>query len=393
VITPAAQPARNYLHFARELEMTEATAPTCRDCGRHLPWPEEGQGALEFCARHVAERLAERAESVVEELLPGGRYEGRHWYRCGDISGQSGQSLAVALSGPRRGRFRDYAAGIGGDLLDLIAQVECNGDMRRALYRAHERLRLPLRKLPRRRRHEGRELDAACRRHRPLKVWHQSKPLVPGDPVWRYLGETRQISLERFDRLPNLRFCPSLWQSPGNSYPALVAAIADPSGRRIAAVHRIWLSQTADGRIVKAPIAGKHGPASGAKKSLGNFAGGVVWLTRGASDRPWHDPEPGSTIGLSEGIEDGLTWAAADLELRVAAAVGLTNPVMLPAAITEVLVIGQNDAPASAAAAGLNRLIRHLQRQGKSVSLLRPRDRAVKDVNDLAQRLRARLAG
>ena len=373
--------------------MPEATAPSCRDCGRHLPWPEEGQGALEFCAQHVAARLAERTESIVEELLPGGHYEGRHWYRCGDISGQSGQSLAVALSGRRRGRFRDYAAGIGGDLLDLIAQVECNGDMRRALYRAHERLRLPLRELPRRRRQAGRELDAEGRRHRALKIWHQSKPLLPGDLAWRYLSETRQIALERFDRLPNVRFCPSLWQSPGNSFPALVAAISGPHGRKIAGVHRIWLSEAADGRVVKAPIAGKHGPDSGAKKALGPYRSGVIWLWRGASDRPWHNPEPGSTIGLSEGVEDGLTLTAAKLELRVAAAVGLTNLVMLPEAITEVLVIGQNDPYGSDAAAGLSRLTRHLQKQGKSVSVLRPRDRRVKDVNDIAQRLRTRLAG
>jgi hypothetical protein len=373
--------------------MTEVIAPSCRDCGRHLPWPEEGQGSLEFCAQHVSERLAERTESLAEELLPGGHYEGRHWYRCGDISGQGGQSLAVSLSGQRRGRFRDYASGIGGDLLDLIAQVECNGDLRRALYRAHERLRLPLGKLSSRCRQVGRDLDAEGRRRRALKIWHASKPLVPSDAAWRYLAETRQIALDRFDRLPNLRFCPSLWQSPGKSYPALLAAISGPHGRKIAGVQRIWLGETADGRIIKAPIAGKHGPDSGAKKALGPYRGGVIWLWRGASDRPWHDPEPGSMIGLSEGVEDGLTFAAAKLELRVAAAVGVTNLVMLPEAISEVLVIGQNDPSGSDAAAGLNRLIRHLQRQGKNVSLLRPRDRTVKDVNDLAQRLRARLAG
>ena len=88
-----------------------------------------------------------------------------------------------------------------------------------------------------------------------------------------------------------------------------------------------------------------------------------------------------------------MTLAAAKLELRVAAAVGLTNLVMLPEAITEVLVIGQNDPYGSDAAAGLSRLTRHLQKQGKSVSVLRPRDRRVKDVNDIAQRLRTRLAG
>lgn len=72
----------------------------------------------------VKRMLADRAQSVAEMLLPGGRKEGSEW-RAGSVSGEKGQSLGVHLSGAKAGIWQDFATGEGGDLLDLW--VACKG--------------------------------------------------------------------------------------------------------------------------------------------------------------------------------------------------------------------------------------------------------------------------
>lgn len=71
-------------------------------------------------AAEIAERLADSAEQVASLLLAGGKREGNFWV-AGDVSGAAGQSLKVYLSGPKKGRWTDYATGEYGDLLDLWA--------------------------------------------------------------------------------------------------------------------------------------------------------------------------------------------------------------------------------------------------------------------------------
>ena len=73
-------------------------------------------------AHEIAAELAARIDSLVKDLLPAGRREGHEW-RCGNIAGEPGSSLAVHLKGNKAGVWADFAAGIGGDALDLIAAV------------------------------------------------------------------------------------------------------------------------------------------------------------------------------------------------------------------------------------------------------------------------------
>lgn len=70
----------------------------------------------------IKRMLAERAQSVAEMLLPGGRKEGQEW-RSGSTAGEKGGSLGVHLSGAKAGVWQDFATGEGGDLLDLWAAV------------------------------------------------------------------------------------------------------------------------------------------------------------------------------------------------------------------------------------------------------------------------------
>lgn len=71
-------------------------------------------------ARDLSERLADRAAAVAEYLLPGGKKHGNLW-RAGSINGEEGQSLAVTIRGDHKGRWKDFATGESGDLLDLFA--------------------------------------------------------------------------------------------------------------------------------------------------------------------------------------------------------------------------------------------------------------------------------
>lgn len=71
----------------------------------------------------LSDLLAERVEEVASALLPSGRREGHRW-EVGNIHGDKGQSLKVDLSGPRKGRWKDFSTGEGGDMLDLVRAVK-----------------------------------------------------------------------------------------------------------------------------------------------------------------------------------------------------------------------------------------------------------------------------
>lgn len=67
----------------------------------------------------VKRRLVDAVEAVARDLLPGGTKEGGYFV-AGSVGGEAGRSLKVYLSGPKAGRWCDYATGEdSGDLLDL----------------------------------------------------------------------------------------------------------------------------------------------------------------------------------------------------------------------------------------------------------------------------------
>lgn len=72
----------------------------------------------EITASEISRRLSDRAESVCQILLPGGRQIKDEWV-CSDVSGGEGNSLKVHLSGSHQGQWRDWASGEHGDLIDL----------------------------------------------------------------------------------------------------------------------------------------------------------------------------------------------------------------------------------------------------------------------------------
>lgn len=71
-------------------------------------------------AAELSAFLSDRAGDVAEYLFPQGKKSSGEW-RVGSISGEPGQSLAVRVSGGKRGTWKDFNAGDGGDLIDLWA--------------------------------------------------------------------------------------------------------------------------------------------------------------------------------------------------------------------------------------------------------------------------------
>jgi len=73
-------------------------------------------------AKELSQRLAADAEGIATYLLPNGKRKGREW-KAGSKDGEEGSSLSVCVSGNKAGVWSDFAAGSGGDLLDLWMAV------------------------------------------------------------------------------------------------------------------------------------------------------------------------------------------------------------------------------------------------------------------------------
>lgn len=154
-------------------------------------------------AADVSRRLAERIDSLVLDLLPGGRRYGNLW-RAGSLAGEPGQSLAVYLAGAKRGRWNEFAGEEHGDALDLVIAVKGDGDFRRGIDWARSWLGIagasPEEKQRRVERRRG-DAEAIDHQRQAKTIWQQARPLVPGDPVDRYL-KGRGIALTRLGAAP-----------------------------------------------------------------------------------------------------------------------------------------------------------------------------------------------
>lgn len=333
----------------------------------------------------VSSMLAARIDALVPAILPAARRDGREW-AVGSCAGEPGASMKIHRGSARPGVWQDFAAGEGGDALQLVAAVLFGGDLRRAA--AWSRSWLGLDTLPPDRLQQARrdvqeraaqtagqaEEQEERRRRAARAIWFNASGNVLGTPVYEYL-RCRGIDLRRMPRLPRaIRYASACRYDAARSFPAMVTAVTDAQGEMIA-VHRTYLERAKPFRWGKA---GVRDP----KRVLGGFRGGFVRLARGKSGRPLKDAPPDDEIVITEGIEDGLTIALARPASRVLCAVSLGNiqNVRLPAQCRDVVLAADNDAPGSAAAGALRRAVDVLTGQGRSVRIVHsPKG---KDFND-----------
>ncbi|MFN4288919.1 MAG: toprim domain-containing protein [Brevundimonas sp.] len=312
---------------------------------------------------------------------------------------------------PRAGRWNDWAGGLFGDGLDLIACTLTGG--RKDSAARGEALRwarghfglgrsdpdqaraLAARAEAARRRAEARQRDAATRLERQRAVafarWREARPLEPtrgqvrGCDGARYL-EARGIPLDELPRLPRaVRFSPQedWFDDDGvvaHTGPALVTAMTLAKGA-FAAMHRIWIDPTRPGE--KADL-------NPPRKIWPNAAGSAMRLWRGAKGLKPSDAAARvghlEDVVVCEGVEDGLSIAWMTPELRVDAAGSLPGLLAYePYPFTRSLIIAaDNDWDRPQAVALLERAVKRLRDEYR-IEVRVARSPSGKDFNDLVR--------
>ncbi|MFN7027858.1 MAG: toprim domain-containing protein [Sphingopyxis sp.] len=353
--------------------------------------------------REIEALLEQRIESLVGELLPNARKDGKEMC-VGSIHGEPGQSLRIHVgAGSRRGWWVDFAGGEDkGDALKLVAVVLFGGDIKRAVAWAKGWLGLddsdPARiervKLQARAHAEQKARDASVEEERARqgarRRWHQAAPLSRGDLVATYLAR-RGIDLTQLGRAPGaIRYHEALQYGFGEGsvvLPAMVSMITNLAGEHIA-THRTWLKPDGSDKAGVAELGVDHrGRPRDAKKVMGKYLGGHIPIWKGAQACPLRDIAPGTDIYVSEGVEDGLTAAIADPSLRIVAMIALSNLIdlQLPPQMGRLILLNQNDPPGSKADQAKRRGIAHHRAQGRRVFLVSP-PAGAKDLNALTDR-------
>lgn len=323
-------------------------------------------------AADLARMLAARAPALAAEILPAGKREGQEWI-AGSLHGEKGRSLSVRLTGDRAGVWADFASGEKGDALDLVRLALYGGDRVQAMIWARRWLGLgedgvgtvdtirraapPVAAAP--------DPEALRRRRQSLALFLEAEAVIRGTPVEAYLTN-RSIPMAELGRQPRaLRFHPACWCAERRGpLPAMLGAITSAEGEHLA-THRTYLEECS-GAWRKAAL-------QTAKKVLGGYAGGFIPIWRGAFGRSMREAEEGETVVIAEGIETALSCAVLTPELRVIAAVSLSNlgRLVLPSALSRITIAADDDAPESPAARALQSAIDRFAAEGRAVHVAR----------------------
>ena len=314
-------------------------------------------------AHDLSRRLADRAEAVCLHYLSNGRRVGRYWL-VGDIRNTPGRSLFVRLQASAKGqagKWNDAATGEHGDLLDIIRGSLGLTDFPDVAEEARTFLNL---------RHPAPEPRSPCRGIAPApsgsieaarRLFAMSHPLA-GTIAETYL---RRRGITLLHGTGNLRFHPRCYYKPDDgpteTWPAMIAAVTDLSGR-ITGVHRTWL----------APDGSDKAPVYTPRKAMGDLLGSTVRI--GVAD---------SVMAAGEGIETMLSIRQVLPSMAMAPALSAAHlaAILFPLRLRRLYIVRDND-PAGDAA--LDMLMERANAEGIEAIPLSP---ALGDFNDDLQRL------
>lgn len=286
----------------------------------------------------IKDRLLAQLDTVVHRYAPPAKgshtTHGRYFTLNPGRADRNVGSFCIHMGGPRAGRWKDYASGEGGDILDLI-RISCSTDATGAIREARAILGLDTESPELRRQRDQaaaeakrrRAQDEAARkraeekaRKRAEGLWLSAREDVLGTPVDLYL-RNRSIDLATLPHLPRaIRFHPECRfyetveledpetgevreETRWRPMPAMVTAIARGTG--IVDCHRTYLSiDPATGQWGKAPV-------KAAKKVFTDYTGGSIRLCgelgpRGGDLKLRQAPQ-GATVWITEGIENALS--------------------------------------------------------------------------------------
>ena len=353
----------------------------------------------------IEQRLRAECERLVATLLPNAKRDGGH-LRVGSVFGEDGQSLGVALHGPKRGLWQDYSGTDHGDMIDLIAATQ-GCDKGGAVAWAKDWLGIvdswspkdarapdPAERAARaeeaRARAEARcaqdALDKASRIRGARALYlHRDAVPIAGTPAEAYLLG-RGLKHEPLPQWPNsLKFHPEVYHGGERcKIPAMLAPVYLADGTHVA-THRTFLQACSRRGWTKID-------AKNAKMVLGPMSGGFVPINKGASGKAMRHAGANSSgesepVYLTEGIEDALVVRMRKPEARIVAAIALGNigAIVLPAAVKRLVVCCDRDDNQQAIGA-LEQALARQQARGLEVFTVMPpaqvNGRATKDLND-----------
>lgn len=191
-------------------------------------------------ANVVKDMLASRAEEVAAMLLPNGKRVGNEWC-AGDAFGCAGKSLKVVLSGGKAGVWADFAAGEGGDLLDLWKTAK-GVSFVDAFKEAKDWL--GLRDDITRKSFKPASSSASAPKKYVRPTLDQHEPMVSGGPVFDYLTKTRRLDPDAIARYRVQQMTHSKHGA------AVVFPIFDPRALAVEMVKYLGVRREPDGKKI-----------------------------------------------------------------------------------------------------------------------------------------------
>jgi Toprim domain len=305
----------------------------------------------------IEQRLRDRTESLVRELLPNVSREG-HYLKIGSVNGEPGGSLVIHLSGEKQGRWRDYAADKHGDMLDLIGAVYGLAGKGEAVAWAKDWLGIVDQWSPvgsvkpnevelARRAEEARARQAAqqesAQQEREAKMrgaralfLHEKAVPIAGTPAEAYLVG-RGLSSAPIGEWPgSLRFHPEVYHGPSRvKMPAMLAMAVTAEGKHVA-THRTFIER----------VGGAWRKIEGnAKMVLGPMWGGFVPVAKGASGKSMRHMLPDEPVYMAEGIEKCIAIRMKQPAARIICSINLGNmgAIILPEAARRIVMVCDRD--------------------------------------------------
>lgn len=369
----------------------------------------------EISVREISALLASQIQSLCSSLgLKGHVVQGALVPRNPTRNDKNPGSFVINLSGPRQGKWDEYATGEFGDALDLVAYIHFGrvdrvsqrealiwakrflgiGDHRhmdpahaKKLRQAKEAMEIATERA------EGMALANRDKdRRRCQAMFLGAQPLEPGTPGWRYLTEARGIALDQLARIPwAVRSHPGMRHvETDRTVPCLISAMLFEDGS-FGAVHRIFLEPDGSSKL-RVPD-----PAMATKKIWPKgWHGAFIPISRGETGlSPREAVKKGLTDenAFAEGVEDAFTVALLTPEWRVSAVGASANFAHIepPPSARAVVAIRDRD-PNRKVMAGVTKKVAELQAKAEARSL--PffeswPERGFKDFNDMIRGVRA----
>ena len=286
-------------------------------------------------AGDLAQRLGRQAEAVCRHYLDAGRRQGNYW-QVGDVRNTPGRSMFVRLkdsSKGQAGKWQDAATGEHGDLLDVIRESLGLSEFADVAEEARRFLCLPHPECAQSKKPVGTSA-AQGSSEAARRLFAMSQP-IGGTLAEAYL---RKRGITTLRGTGNLRFHPRCFyrpdeHEPTETWPALIAAVTDLSGR-VTGVHRTWL----------APDGSDKAPIDTPRKAMGDLLGHAVRF--GIADE---------VMAAGEGIESALSAREVLPGMATAAALSAAHlaAIHFPDALRRLYIVCDHDPAGDGAMARL----------------------------------------